>query len=137
MFILIDLSSCPWWLLSILSVTFHTNLLSPRRTTDTRLHALDGLIYSIHRFRMCASPIKGLTVDVLVRFICFVLSLPLDHDLIRAITPAQIPVAELAYGRKRIYGWHPSNPGSGYDKGEGEVYRALAMRRIEENESFN
>jgi hypothetical protein len=82
-FILIDLSFCPWWLLSILSVTFHTILLSPRRTTDIRLDALDGLIYSIHRFRMCVSPVKGLTADILVRFVYFMLSFPLDHDLIR------------------------------------------------------
>jgi hypothetical protein len=67
-FILIDLSFCPWWLLSILSVTFHTNLLLPRRTIDIRLDALDRLIYSIHRFRMCVSPVKGLTADIFGTF---------------------------------------------------------------------
>ncbi|KAJ8589607.1 hypothetical protein M405DRAFT_817688 [Rhizopogon salebrosus TDB-379] len=62
---------------------------------------------------MCVSPIKGLAADVL------------------------ISVAELAYGRKRIYGRNPSNSGSGYEEDKGEVYQALARRRMEENESFN
>ncbi|KAJ8587814.1 hypothetical protein M405DRAFT_741309, partial [Rhizopogon salebrosus TDB-379] len=38
-------------------------------TTDFRPEALDGLIYSMHRSRTCASPIKGLTTDILVRHI--------------------------------------------------------------------
>ncbi|KAJ8595621.1 hypothetical protein M405DRAFT_331034 [Rhizopogon salebrosus TDB-379] len=81
----------------ILSVTFHTNLFSPRRTTDVRLDALDGLIYSMHRFRTCASHIKGLTANIL------------------------ISVAELANGWKRVYGRHPSNFGSGHEDNEGRL----------------
>ncbi|OAX35456.1 hypothetical protein K503DRAFT_773452 [Rhizopogon vinicolor AM-OR11-026] len=44
-------------------------------TTDFRLDALDGLIYRIHRFRMCASRITGLTSDILVRYIRFLLAI--------------------------------------------------------------
>jgi hypothetical protein len=80
-----NLSSCPWFrLLSILPPTFDTNLLSPRRTTDVRPDALDGLIYSMRRFRTCASHIMCLTADILVRCIGFILFFPLDHDLIPA-----------------------------------------------------
>ncbi|KAJ8580786.1 hypothetical protein M405DRAFT_833689, partial [Rhizopogon salebrosus TDB-379] len=61
----------------------------------------------------CASHIKGLTANIL------------------------ISVAELANGWKRVYGRHPSNFGSGHEDNEGEAYRALARRRIEENESFS
>jgi hypothetical protein len=82
---MIHLSSCPWFrMLSILPVTFGTNMLSPRRMTDVHLDALDGLVYSMRRFRTCASHIKGLTADILVRCIGFILSFPLDHDLIPA-----------------------------------------------------
>ncbi|KAJ8580780.1 hypothetical protein M405DRAFT_888094 [Rhizopogon salebrosus TDB-379] len=35
-------------------------------TTDVRPEALDGLIYSMHRSRTCASPIKGPTADILL-----------------------------------------------------------------------
>ncbi|KAG2119957.1 NUDIX hydrolase domain-like protein, partial [Suillus cothurnatus] len=44
--------------------------------SDVRLDPLDPLIYRMHQFQTCASPIKGLTADIL------------------------ISVAELAYGRK-------------------------------------
>lgn len=53
-----------------------SNLLTSQNTTDVRLDGLDGLIYRMHRFRTCASPIKGLTADILVRHICFMLSDP-------------------------------------------------------------
>ncbi|KAG1821529.1 NUDIX hydrolase domain-like protein [Suillus subaureus] len=82
--------------------------------SDVRLDAFDGLIYRMHRFRTCASPIKGLTADIL------------------------ISVAELAYGRKPVYGRYPSDSGSGSSPEdtdlEGETYRALVRRRMEENE---
>ncbi|OJA16934.1 hypothetical protein AZE42_09519 [Rhizopogon vesiculosus] len=58
---------------------------------DVRLDALGGLIYRMHRFRTCASPIKGLTGDILPR------------------TGTSKSVTKLAYGRKPVYGWHPSN----------------------------
>ncbi|OJA19092.1 hypothetical protein AZE42_13749 [Rhizopogon vesiculosus] len=35
---------------------------------------------------------------------------------------AQISAAKLAYGRKPIYGWHPSNS----EEDQGEAYRVLA-----------
>ncbi|KAG0692068.1 hypothetical protein DFH29DRAFT_1009454 [Suillus ampliporus] len=79
-------------------------------TSDVRLNAFDGAIYRMHRFRTCASPIKGLTADIL------------------------ISVAELAYGRKLVYARYPSDSGSGPEDGEGESYRALVKKRIEENE---
>ncbi|OJA20543.1 hypothetical protein AZE42_13360 [Rhizopogon vesiculosus] len=60
-------------------------------TTDVRLDALDGLIYRMHRVRTFASPIKGLTGDILPR------------------TDTSKSVTKLAYGRKPVYGWHPSN----------------------------
>ncbi|KAJ8592488.1 hypothetical protein M405DRAFT_931458 [Rhizopogon salebrosus TDB-379] len=82
---------------SILPVTFDTNLLSPRRTTDVRLDALDGFIYSMRRFRTCASHIKGLTADIL------------------------ISVAKLVNGWKRVYGRYPSNLGSGHADDEGKL----------------
>ncbi|OJA16764.1 hypothetical protein AZE42_10376 [Rhizopogon vesiculosus] len=75
-------------------------------TTDVRFDAYDGLIYRMHRFRTCASPIKGLTADILTS------------------------VAELAYGRKPVYGQHPSNS----EDDQGETYRAVVNRRIAENE---
>ncbi|KAG1905338.1 NUDIX hydrolase domain-like protein [Suillus fuscotomentosus] len=82
--------------------------------SDVRLDAFDGLIYRMHRFRTCASPIKGLTADIL------------------------ITVAELAYGRKPVYGRYPSGPSSGSSSKdtnlEGETYQALVRRRMEENE---
>lgn len=82
--------------------------------SDVRLDAFDGLIYRMHRFRTCASPIKGLTADIL------------------------ISVAELAYGRKPVYGRYPPDSSSGSSSEdadlEGETYRALVRRRMEENE---
>lgn len=82
--------------------------------SDVRLDAFDGLIYRMHRFRTCASPIKGLTADIL------------------------ISVAELAYGRKPVYGRYPPDSSSGSSPEdadlEGETYRALVRRRMEENE---
>ncbi|OAX34496.1 hypothetical protein K503DRAFT_698631 [Rhizopogon vinicolor AM-OR11-026] len=75
-------------------------------TTDVRFDAYDGLLYRMHRFRTCASPIKGLTADIL------------------------ISVAELAYGRTPVYGQHPSNS----EDDQGETYRAVVNRRIAENE---
>ncbi|KAG1740396.1 NUDIX hydrolase domain-like protein, partial [Suillus occidentalis] len=82
--------------------------------SDVRLDAFDGLIYRMHRFRTCASPIKGLTADIL------------------------ITVAELAYGHKPIYGRYPSDPSSGSSPEdadlEGGSYQALVRRRMEENE---
>ncbi|KAG2060781.1 hypothetical protein BDR06DRAFT_871606 [Suillus hirtellus] len=82
--------------------------------SDVRLDAFDGLIYRMHRFRTCASPIKGLTADIL------------------------ITVAELAYGRKPVYERYPSGPSSGSSpedtNSEGETYQALVRRRMEENE---
>ncbi|KAG2030434.1 NUDIX hydrolase domain-like protein [Suillus americanus] len=82
--------------------------------SDVRLDAFDGLIYRMHRFRTCASPIKGLTADIL------------------------ISVAELAYGRKPVYARYPSDSSSGSSPGdadlEGETYRALVRSRMEENE---
>jgi hypothetical protein len=82
--------------------------------SDVRLDAFDGLIYRMHRFRTCASPIKGLTADIL------------------------ISVAELAYGRKPFYGRYPPDSSSGSSPEdadlEGETYRALVRRRMEENE---
>ncbi|KAG1723364.1 uncharacterized protein EDB91DRAFT_1173042 [Suillus paluster] len=81
-------------------------------TSDVRLKAFDGVIYRMHRFRTCASPIKGLTADIL------------------------ISVSELAYGRKPIYGRYPpdsqSEPQDG--KRDGGAYGALVRRHIEENE---
>ncbi|KIK34716.1 hypothetical protein CY34DRAFT_97456, partial [Suillus luteus UH-Slu-Lm8-n1] len=82
--------------------------------SDVRLDAFDGLIYRMHRFRTCASPIKGLTADIL------------------------ITVAELAYGHTPIYGRYPSDPSSGSSPEdadlEGGTYQALVRRRMEENE---
>lgn len=82
--------------------------------SDVRLDAFDGLIYRMHRFRTCASPIKGLTADIL------------------------ISVAELAYGRKPIYGRYPPDSSHGSSPEdpnlEGETYRALVRKRMEENE---
>ncbi|KAG1750236.1 hypothetical protein EDB19DRAFT_1679191 [Suillus lakei] len=80
--------------------------------SDVRLDAFDGLIYRMHRFRTCASPIKGLTADILIN------------------------IAELAYGRKPVYGRYPSDSGSSPEGAnlEGETYRALVRRRMEENE---
>lgn len=82
--------------------------------SDVHLDAFDGLIYRMHRFRTCASPIKGLTADIL------------------------ISVAELAYGRKPFYGRYPPDSSSGSSPEdadlEGETYRALVRRRMEENE---
>lgn len=82
--------------------------------SDVRLDAFDGLIYRMHRFRTCASPIKGLTADIL------------------------ITVAELAYGHKPVYGRYPSDSSSGSSPEdadlEGGTYQALVRRRMEENE---
>lgn len=82
--------------------------------SDVRPDAFDGLVYRMHRFRTCASPIKGLTADIL------------------------ISVAELAYGRKPVYGRYPSDSSSGSSPEdanlEGETYQALVRRRMEENE---
>ncbi|OJA10597.1 hypothetical protein AZE42_08461, partial [Rhizopogon vesiculosus] len=39
-------------------------LLTSQNTTDVSLDALVGLIYRMHRFRTCASSIKGLTADI-------------------------------------------------------------------------
>ncbi|OJA08833.1 hypothetical protein AZE42_08940 [Rhizopogon vesiculosus] len=60
-------------------------------TTDVRLDAHDGLVYKMHRFRTCASPIKGLAGDILPR------------------TDTGKSVMKLACGRKPVYGWQPSN----------------------------
>lgn len=50
----------------------------------------------------------------------------------------QITVAELAYGRKPVYGRYPpdsSSESSSEDTNlEGETYQALVRRRMEENE---
>lgn len=82
--------------------------------SDVRLDAFDGLLYRMHRFRTCASPIKGLTADIL------------------------ITVAEIAYGHKPVYRRYPSNSSSGSSPEdadlEGETYQALVRRRMEENE---
>lgn len=80
--------------------------------SDVHLDAFDGLVYRMHRFRTCASPIKGLTADIL------------------------ISVAELAYGHKPVYGRYPSDSGSSPEDAdsEGEAYRAVVRRRMEENE---
>ncbi|KAG2146062.1 NUDIX hydrolase domain-like protein, partial [Suillus bovinus] len=82
--------------------------------SDVRLDAFDGLIYRMHRFRTCASPIKGLTADIL------------------------ITVAELAYERKPVYGRYPPDSSSGSSledrNSEGGAYQALVRRRVEENE---
>src|SRR5258708_5644459 len=92
-------------------------LLTLQNTTDVTLDALDGLIYRMHRFRTCASPIKSLADDILVRYIRFLLaslsrSSHVSQELM--ITDAtyahqQISVTKLAYGREPVYGWHPSN----------------------------
>jgi hypothetical protein len=81
--------------------------------SDVRLDAFDGLIYRMHRFRTCASPIKGLTADIL------------------------ISVAELAYGRKPVYGRYPPDSSSGSPPEDADLegrHRALVRRRTEENE---
>jgi len=52
-------------------------------TSDVVAEAYDNLIYRMHRFRSCASPIKGLTADIL------------------------IDVAEVAYQKKMVYEGHP------------------------------
>ncbi|KAG2076615.1 hypothetical protein BDR04DRAFT_1149064 [Suillus decipiens] len=101
----------------IAAVSLPHSMLIPLTTqnpSDVRLDAFDGLIYRMHRFRTCASPIKGLTADIL------------------------ISVAELAYGRKPVYGRYPPDSSSGSSPEEpdleGETYRALVRKRMEENE---
>ncbi|KAG6330682.1 hypothetical protein ID866_8410 [Astraeus odoratus] len=52
-------------------------------TSDVAVEAYDNLVYRMHRFRSCASPIKGLTADILIH------------------------VAETAYQKKTVYERHP------------------------------
>jgi hypothetical protein len=61
----------------------------------------------MHRFRSSASPIKGLTSDILVR--CSVDSSPTPHTFIYE----QIHAAEIAFARDTTYPrWAPGQPGT-------------------------
>ncbi|EIW84192.1 hypothetical protein CONPUDRAFT_50555, partial [Coniophora puteana RWD-64-598 SS2] len=51
--------------------------------SDVALEAFDNFLYRMQRFRSCASPVKGLTADILIL------------------------VAELAYGKRCAYERHP------------------------------
>ena len=65
-------------------------------TSDVTLEAFDNFVYRMHRFRTCASPIKGLTADILVSVVRRRIS---DQGW----TCGQIHVAELAYGKQPVF----------------------------------
>lgn len=66
-----------------------------QNTSDVIVEAFDNFVYRMHRFRSCASPIKGLTADILVS------SSP--RPVNKAGCVAQIHVAEIAYDKKTAY----------------------------------
>lgn len=41
-------------------------LVNPQSTTDSAVPILNNAVYRMHRFRSSASPVKGLTADILV-----------------------------------------------------------------------
>ena len=73
-----------------------------QNTNDPIVEALGNTPYRMHRFRSNASPIKGLTSDILVRLI--LPSTPYECKVVPALTSdVQIRIAEIAYGKPTVY----------------------------------
>lgn len=69
-----------------------------KNTSDSVVAMLGNTTYRMHRFRTSASPVKGLTADILV---CMNLSSLRIH--IPILFHLQIKTAEIAYGRPASY----------------------------------
>jgi peroxisomal coenzyme A diphosphatase NUDT7 len=65
-------------------------------TSDSSVPWLDGHTYRMHRFRSSASPIKGLTADIMVRSSS-------NINPHHSTAPGQISVAVAAYNKSPTY----------------------------------
>lgn len=90
---------------------------------------LGDTTYRMHRFRSTASPIKGLTSDILVRR--FSRSLR-DHPRIERLY-FQTRAAEVAYGKNTTYERYSPNQLIGIDP----ILRLLAMAATDDSRKQN
>ena len=82
------------------NILFLSCVFSPefgQNTSDSVVQMLNNMTYRMHRFRTSASPIKGLTADILV---CL---LPPNFFISSNKLDVQIKTAEIAYGIPTTY----------------------------------
>jgi peroxisomal coenzyme A diphosphatase NUDT7 len=91
-----------------------------QNSSDTLLPWLGGAVYRMHRFRSTASPVKGLTADILVCFICSSAVLP--SPWLNGAIDSQIRTAEVAYGKGPTYERYSSTQPVGF----ASIHRLLA-----------